>query len=178
MANWREMGEPPIDPPDNEHSSPDLKVLSGSGRNGTDPHELSYIAAQLGDAYQRQFQEDLSIQLDQLCDTSLRPIDRADPQWATMIRVATALVARGVRITNGHVGGYLGGACLLQLDGEDGVRVRWSQHDALGYQYDDPRYRAVARIMDDALGDALADVLRVLGFTVTATEYPGNYIVR
>jgi len=169
------MGEPPIDPPDNDVGRPNLEVLWGSGPRSDDLHELSYIATQLGTAYLRQFEEDLSTQLNELCDPSLRPIDRADPRWATMIRVATALVARGVRITNGHVGGHLGGACLLQPNGDDGVSIRWAQHDAFGfYQHDDPRYRAVSRIM----GDALADVLRVLGFSVTATEYPGNYIVR
>src|SRR5215471_17207047 len=98
MADWRGMGEPPIDPPDNEQEGSDLEVLRSAGTSPLDPHELSYAVTQLFMAHQRQFQEDLSVQLEQLCDTSLRPIDRGDPRWATMIKVATALVRRGVRI--------------------------------------------------------------------------------
>jgi hypothetical protein len=169
------MDEPPNGGSKEQPEQPELEVLQGQGRSSpVDVHELSFLAAQVHAASQAQFREDLNVQLEHLRDTSLRPIDKADPRWATMIRVARALVWAGFRIDDCHVGGYQGGACLLQLEGEEGVRVRWSQHGASGFHFADPRHRAVAQIM----GDAMRDVLRVLGFTVTPTEHPGNYLAR
>jgi hypothetical protein len=55
----------------------------------------------------------------------------------------------------------------------EGVIVRWSQHELSDLRYDDPRHRQIQRVM----GDAMADVIRVLGFQVTTTEFPGSYRV-
>ena len=168
------MDEPPYGGSNEKSEHPELEVLRGQGRSYLDAHELSFLTAQVHAASQAQFRDDLDVQLSRLRDTSLRPIDRSDPRWATMISVATALVWAGFRIDDCHVGGHQGGACLLQLEGEEGVRIRWSQHDASGFYHADPHHRVVAEIM----GNALRDVLRVLGFTVTGTEHPGSYLVR
>src|SRR5215471_19708613 len=46
MADWRGIGEPPIDPPRNEQEGSDLEVLRSAGTSPLDPHELSYAVTQ------------------------------------------------------------------------------------------------------------------------------------
>ena len=121
------------------------------------------------EAVQR-FRSHLADQLQNLRDESLQPIDPEDPRWSELVEVATKLIKVGFRIDDCYTAGGLGGACLLPMP--EGVIVRWSQYELSGLRYDDPRQ--IQRVM----GDAMADVIRALGFQVTTTDFPGSYRVR
>ncbi len=117
------------------------------------------------------FQHDLRAELQRPQDKFLKPIDPEDPRWALMVEVATALVKAGFRIDDCMVGGHVGGVCLQPTP--EGLMVSWSQHDLSGYQF----YRADYREVELIMGKAVAEVLTVLGFRITATVYPSNFLV-
>jgi hypothetical protein len=162
---------PPDDPSREKENELELQVLQGSTKQPAHLEELVQAARFLYDDSADQYRSDLADQLRRLRDDSLRPLDLSDPRWSELVEVATGLVKAGFRIDDCYVAGHLGGACLLPMP--EGVIVRWSQHELSGYQYDHPDYQKIQHIM----GDAMAQVIRVLGFRVTPSEFPGSYLI-
>jgi hypothetical protein len=119
----------------------------------------------------------LGEQLDRLPEDWDAEISDEDPLTTLVVEVAAALVETGLPLhaADGS-GSAVGGVCLLPQRGLGGIVVAWRQHDRMSV--DQVHGSAADAAVHQVMNSAVADVLRLRGFTVDAFGGASGHVVR
>jgi hypothetical protein len=116
-------------------------------------------------------------QLDRLPDDWDADLSDDDPLATLVVEVAAALSEAGLPMHDGTgTDSSVGGACLTPEPALSGIVVTWRQHDRMSV--DQMHGAAIDSAVQQVMNTALADVLRVRGFTVDAFGGASGHVVR
>jgi hypothetical protein len=116
-------------------------------------------------------------QLDRLADDWDADLAEEDPLVTMVVEVAAALAEAGLPVHDcAGADSEVGGACLTPEPALAGIVVTWRQHDRMSV--DQVHGPATDSAVQQVMNGALADVLRVRGFTVDAFGGASGHVVR
>jgi hypothetical protein len=117
----------------------------------------------------------LSEQLERLPEDWTSELTEEDPLTTLVVEVTAALSEAGL-LLHDAAGTAVGGACLTPEPALGGIVVTWRQHDRMSV--DQVHGAATDALVQQVLNHALADVLRLRGFTVDTFGGASGHVVR
>jgi hypothetical protein len=117
----------------------------------------------------------LAEQLERLPEDWAGELTEEDPLTTLVVEVTAALSEAGLFLHD-SAGSAVGGACLTPEPALGGIVVTWRQHDRMSV--DQVHGPAADALVQQVLNHAVADVLRLRGFTVDSFGGASGHVVR
>jgi hypothetical protein len=118
----------------------------------------------------------LAEQLERLPEDWAEELTEDDPLTTLVVEVTAALSEAGLLLHDAVGSAAVGGACLTPEPGLGGVVVTWRQHERMSV--DQVHGPVTDALVQQVLNHAVADVLRLRGFTVEAFGGASGHVVR